>query len=118
MWVETVPSAKGDAKKQQAAWNFVYYLGSKKGSGTYLNTMKLPSALKDGTDKAKFDAFNSQKQFADTWYKGAKAMSVDEIFISLIDDAANGRKLPKDALDGAAADVTTIIKASKTKWGK
>jgi len=118
MWVATVPSAKGDAKRQRAAWDFVYYLGSKQGSATYLSAMKLPSALKDGTDKAKFDAFNIQKQFADIWYKGAKAMSVDEIFISMIDDAANGRKTPKDALDKAAADVTTILKASKTKWGK
>lgn len=116
MKVEAAPSAKGDAKKQAAAWDFISYLGSKQGSSAYLSAMKLSSPLKDVTGKSKFPAFDTQKTFADVWYKGHKAMQVDEIFITLIDDTINGRKSLKDGLDKAAADTTTILQASKSKW--
>lgn len=117
MWVETVPSAKADANRQQAAWTFVQYITNKAHSKTYLNAMKLPSALKDGTDKAKFPAFNEQKTYADTWYKGHKALTIDQLFITMIDDAYSGRKSTKEALDATAAEVTSYLQASKVKWG-
>ncbi|MCX6809188.1 MAG: extracellular solute-binding protein [Candidatus Berkelbacteria bacterium] len=115
MWVETAPSARGDANRQRAAWNFIYYLTNKSASSTYLSTMKLPSALKDGSDRSKFEAFSTQKNIADTWYKGSKAMNVNEIFIGMIDNAYTKKKSTKEALDSAATDITTILQASKVK---
>jgi len=117
MWVETVPSAKADATRQKAAWTFVQFITDKTHSKTYLNAMKLSSALKEGTDKAKFAAFNEQKTRADTWYKGHKALSIDQLFIMMIDDAESGRKSTKEALDATAAEVTSYLQASKVKWG-
>jgi ABC-type glycerol-3-phosphate transport system substrate-binding protein len=116
MRVEAAVSAKGDATKQAAAWDFIQWLTSKNGSSNYLSAMKISSALKEITSKSKFKAIDTQKTFADVWYKGHKAQQVDEIFLSLIDDTASGRKTPKDALDKAASDTTTILQASKSKW--
>lgn len=116
MWVETTPSAKGDSKKQTAAWQFIKYITSKSGSSTYLSAMKMSSALKDGNDKAKFDALSEQKTTADTWYKGADATGVDQDFIAMIDDAATGKKTVAEALDSAATSVTKILQNSKVKW--
>ena len=78
--------------------------------------MKMPSALKSMTSSAKFEVFNSQAAIEDTWYKGHEAMKVDEIIIAMIDDVYKGRKSAKDALDSAAAQTTTILKASNAKW--
>ena len=116
MKVEAAPSAKGDKAKQAAAWDFIQWLGSKEGSSTYLSAMKISSPLKEITEKSKFEAIDKQKTYADVWYKGHKATQVDEIFLSLIDDTANGRKTLKDGLDKAAADITTILQSSKSKW--
>ncbi len=116
MWLETVPSAKGDANRLTAAWKFVQYITSKEGSKPYLSAMKMPSALKSMTSSAKFEVFNSQAAIEDTWYKGHEAMKVDEIIIAMIDDVYKGRKSAKDALDSAAAQTTTILKASNAKW--
>jgi len=115
MWVETAPSAKGDVKRQQAAWRFINYVTSK-GSSSYLSAMKMSSALKKGTDKAKFAALTSQKTTADLWFKGADSMAVDKIFISAIDDAATGKKNPQEALNSAATSTTKILQSSKIKW--
>lgn len=116
MKVEAAPSAKGDAKKQAAAWDFIHWLASKEGSNTYLSAMKLSSPLRDITGKSKFPAFDTQKKIADVWYKGHKAKQIDQIFLTLIDDTSNNRKSFKDGLDKAAADATTILQASKSKW--
>lgn len=116
MNVFAAPSAKNDPNRQAASWAFINYLTSKTGSGPYLSAMKLPSALKAVDSKAKFDVFDEQKSIADTWYKGHKAMRVDEIFISMIDDAYTGRKSVLDTLDSASTSVTTILEASKSKW--
>jgi ABC-type glycerol-3-phosphate transport system substrate-binding protein len=116
MWVETAPSAKGDTKRQQAAWRFISFVGSAKGSAAYLSAMKMSSALKTGSDKAKFDALIGQKASADLWFKGADALSVDKTFIAMIDDAGAGRKTNQDALNSAASSVTKILQASKIKW--
>lgn len=116
MWVETAPSAKGDAKKQAAAWKFIKYISSKQGSSTYLSAMKMSSALKEGSDRAKFEALTTQKTTASAWYKGSDATSVDKAFISMINDAAAGNKSAADALDSAASSVTKILQSSKVKW--
>ena len=112
------PSAKGDADRQTAAWVFIKYLTSKTGSSAYLSALKLPSSLKEVDNKAKFDAFDEQKKIADAWYKGHKAMQVDEIFISMIDDAYSGRKSVVDALNSASTATTTILQASNSKWSE
>lgn len=116
MNVFAAPSAKGDSSRQGASWAFINYLTSKSGSSAYLSAMKLPSALKEVDSKAKFDVFDEQKTIADTWYKGHKAMQVDEIFISMIDDAYTGRKSVLDAVNSASTSVTTILQASNSKW--
>jgi ABC-type glycerol-3-phosphate transport system substrate-binding protein len=116
MWVETVPSAKADAKKQRAAWAFIQYITSKSGSRPYLSAMKLPSALKEGNSSVKFQAFNDQKSYADAWYKGTRAENVDELFIGSIDDVYKGRRTPKATLDELSTQVTTVLQASNAKW--
>lgn len=116
MRVEAVPSAKGDSKKQNAAWTFVHYLGSKDGSNAYLSSMKISSPLKEVASKAKFKAVDTQKTIADTWYKGHKSLEVDKLFITMIEDSRTGKKTTKDALDKAATDTSTILQASKSKW--
>jgi ABC-type glycerol-3-phosphate transport system substrate-binding protein len=116
MNLEVATSARGDARRQQAAWNFIYYVTSKQGTGTYLSYMKLPSAIKDTTGKSKFQALTDQKGRADLWYKGIKAQDVNEIFIRMVEDAANGRKSGKEAIDQAAKDTSTILSGSKIKW--
>lgn len=116
MWVEAVPSAKGDQKLQNAAWSFVHYITSKTGSRPYLQAMKLPSALRDASSTAKFDVFDDQKKFSDTWYKGHRALEIDKLFIGMIDEAYTARKSLKDALDGAAAQTTAVLQASRAKW--
>lgn len=116
MNLEVAASAKGDARRQQAAWDFIYYITNKQGANTYLSAMKLASAIKNNPGKAKFQAFSDQKGRADLWYKGIKSQDVDEIFIRMIEDAANGRKSSKDAIDQAAKDTSTILSGSNIKW--
>ena len=116
MNVFAAPSAKGDANRQAASWAFIKYLTSKSGANPYLSAMKLPSALKEVDSKAKFDVFDEQKSIADTWYKGHRAMQVDQIFIAMIDDAYTGRKSVLDAINSAGTSVTTILQASNSKW--
>lgn len=116
IWLETAPSAKADTKRQAAAWSFIKYLTSAKGSTDYLAAMKMSSALKTGTDKAKYPALTDQKNSADLWYKGADSLSVDKIFISMIDDSADGNKSPLDALNSGASEITKILQSSKVKW--
>ena len=116
MWVESATASRGDKARQAAAWNFIASITSKQGSKTYLSAMKLPSALKEGQDKGKFTAFNSQKTIADTWYKGHEAEQIDEGFISAIDSAHNGTKSAQTALNEAADLATTILQASRAKW--
>jgi ABC-type glycerol-3-phosphate transport system substrate-binding protein len=113
--VFAVPSAKGDSDRQAAAWQFVRYLASEQGSQTYISATKMPSALKE-VNKAKFDIFDEQKLIADTWYKGHKAMQVDEIFIEMIDDAYTGKKSITDCLNTASSNTATILQASNSKW--
>jgi len=115
MWVETVPSAKGDATRQKAAWKFVQYITSKEGSSEYLSAMKLPSALKGVTGKSKLDAFTTQKTYADTWYKGNSPDKIDEMFIDMISSALGGTST-KDALDKTNTNTSTILQGSTSKW--
>jgi len=116
MLVETVPSARADTARQNAAWTFVHYVTSKAGAQTYLSAMKLPSALNDVSGKAKFDAFNTQTKDADIWYKGNSAGKINELFINMVNEAVTNVKSPKDALDAAATQATSFIKASQWKW--
>jgi ABC-type glycerol-3-phosphate transport system substrate-binding protein len=116
MLVETVPSARGDAARQKAAWTFVHYATTKQGAAPYLSAMKLPSALNDGSDHGQFQAFNDQKKLGDLWYKGNSALKINEIFINMINQAATGEKSSKDALDSAAAQVTGFLQTSTWKW--
>lgn len=116
MLVETVPSARADTNRQNAAWTFVHYITSKQGSQTYISAMKMPSALNDVTGRAKFDVFNSQTKYADIWYKGTSASKINELFINMINEAATGVKSPQAALDAAATQSTSFIKASQWKW--
>ncbi len=118
MNVFAVPSAKGDSARQGAAWQFVRYISSREGSRTYLSATKMPSALKDVTGRAKFSTFDEQKSIADTWFKGHKAMQIDQIFIAMIDDAYTGKKSIIDALNTASNSVTTLLQASKSKWSQ
>lgn len=115
--VFAVPSAKGNSDRQMAAWQFVKYLTSKEGSQIYISATKMPSALKE-VNKAKFNIFDEQKLIADTWYKGHKAMQVDQIFIQMIDDAYTGKKSVLDCLNTAGSDTTTILQASNSKWSE
>lgn len=115
MWVETVPSAKGDKTKQSAAWAFVRYITGEKGSSAYLSAMKLPSALKDVDGKSKFAAFQDQKAYADTWYKGTNAEKVDQAFIDMVSSVISGTST-KDALDKANTQTSTILNSSNSKW--
>lgn len=116
MWVETAPSSKGDAKKQAAAWKFISYITSAKGSTSYLSAMKMSSALKEGSDKAKSEALIKQKTNADLWFKGADALSTDKSFISMIDDAGTGKKTVQESLNSSASEITKLLQASKIKW--
>jgi ABC-type glycerol-3-phosphate transport system substrate-binding protein len=115
MQVEVASSAKGDAKKQKASWLFIHFITSKTGSTNYLTEMKLASPLKEGSGRSKFTAFETEKAWATTWYKGIKAQTVDEYFISMIESAANKKKTSKEALDQAAKDTSTILSGSKIK---
>jgi len=122
MYVETVPSAKKDsdatidANRKKAAWSFVYFATSRDGSQSYLDSMQMASALKEGSDSGRWSALKDQKSIADVWYKGNDPMAVDKLFIQLIDDAQSGRKSKLDALSSAANQITTILQASKLKW--
>ena len=116
MQVEVAPSAKGDANKQKAAWAFIKYLSSKQGSSTYISAMKLPSALKGVTGSPKFTAFTTEKSWGDLWFKGHKALDIDQIFIALLDNSSSGKFSAQDSLDQAAKDTSTILQAAKTKW--
>lgn len=116
MNIEVASSAKGDAKRQAASWNFIQYITNKQGNGTYLSAMKLASPLKDAPGQPKFQAFTTEKTWADLWYKGIKAQSIDENFITMIESVVNKTKTSKDALDQAAKDTSTILSGSKTKW--
>jgi ABC-type glycerol-3-phosphate transport system substrate-binding protein len=111
-----VPSAKNDKDKQLASWVFIEHLTSRSGSSPYLSATKMPSALKEVEGRAKFEAFDEQREMADTWYKGHKAMQVDQVFISMIDDAYTGRKSALDSLNSASTSITTVLQASNSKW--
>lgn len=116
MWVETATASRGDKARQNASWGFIIYATSKAGSKPYLSAMKIPSALKEGSEKVKFSAFSAQKNISDTWYKGHKAQVIDQAFIGAIDEAAQGAKSAGSALNEVADLATTILKASLAKW--
>lgn len=116
MLVETVPSARADTNRQNAAWTFVHFISSKTGAQTYVSAMKLPSALNDVPGKAKIEAFNSQTKNADLWYKGNSAGKINELFINMINEGVTRVKSPKDALDACANQATSFIKSSQWKW--
>lgn len=109
-------SAKGDPSRQLASWNFIRFATTRIGASPYLSAVKLPSALIELEGKSKFDAFESQRNIARMWFKGHQPMKVDQIFISMIDDAYNGRKSIKEAVDSASADATTILQSTNNKW--
>ncbi|OQA52107.1 MAG: Bacterial extracellular solute-binding protein [candidate division WS2 bacterium ADurb.Bin280] len=116
MYLETAPSARGDAKRQQAAWSFIKYITSKSGSSTYLSAMKLPSPLKEGNDRSKFETLSERKTSADLWFKGNDATSVNKSFISMIESAQTGASSTAEALSVAANAVTTVLQSSKVRW--
>lgn len=116
MWLETAPSAKADSARQQAAWSFIQYVSSKTGSATYLSAMKLPSALKEGNDRSKFETLSQRKNSADLWFKGGDAMEVNKTFITMINDAQTGNRSKTEALTTAANAVTAILQSAKVKW--
>ena len=116
MWVEAATASRGDANRQNAAWNFIAYATSKAGSKPYLSAMKIPSALKDASERVKFQVFADQKNISDTWYKGHKAEEIDEAFVAGIDEANQGAKTSSQALDEVANLATTDLKASLAKW--
>jgi len=116
MLLETAPSARGDAKRQQAAWSFIKYVTSKRGSSTYLSAMKLPSPLKQGSDRSKFETLSERKASADLWFKGNDAPAVNKAFISMIEKAQTGASSNAEALTSAANIVTAILQDSKVKW--
>lgn len=118
MQVEVAPSAKGNQARQKAAWDFIKYVTSKQGSSPYLSHLQLPSALKETKGNAKFDAFATEKTWGDLWYKGHKALEIDQIFIAMIENASNKKTDPKEALDRAAKDTSIMLQAAKTKWGQ
>lgn len=116
MNLECVTAAKGDAKRQKLAWDFVNYVSSKTGSSPYLSATRLASPLKTNTGRPKFEAFAKQKSLADAWFKGHKASVVDEIFLKMIDDIYSQKKSKGQALNEAANQVTTILQANNIKW--
>lgn len=116
MWVETAPSTKGDAKRQVAAWKFIKFVSAGKGSAAYLSATKMASALKEGTDRTKFDALSTQKNAADILFKGTDSQAVNQTFIAMIDDVVSGKKTSQDALNSGASEVTKIFGQSKVKW--
>lgn len=115
MQIEVASSAKGDAKRQKAAWMLIQYVTSKQGASNYITEMKLASPLKDNSGRSKFQAFETQKAWAGFWYKGIKAQTIDEYFISMIESASSKKKTSKEALDQAAKDTSTILSGSKIK---
>ncbi|MFH1854791.1 MAG: extracellular solute-binding protein [bacterium] len=116
MQVQVAPSAKGDAVRQKAAWDFIKYVSSKQGATTYLSAMKLTSPIKGTRGNPKFEAFATQKPWADLWYKGHKSLEIDQIFISMIENASSKKSSSQEALGQAAKDTSTILQSAKTKW--
>lgn len=116
MSLETAPSARGDAKRQQAAWSFIKYATSKRGSSPYLSAMKLPSPLKQGSDRSKFETLSERKASADLWFKGNDASAVNKAFITMIEDAQTGTRSIAEALTSASNAVTAVLQDSKVRW--
>lgn len=116
MNLECVTAAKGDAKRQKLAWDFVNYVSSRSGSSPYLAATRLASPLKTVPGKSKFEAFAKQKTYADAWFKGHKASTVDSIFLKMIVDIYNQTTTKGRALSEASNQVTTILQANNIKW--
>lgn len=114
MWVETAPSTKGDSTKQTEAWKFIHYITTQ--DLNYISSMQMPSALAAKSGKSRFSAFNEAAKYADTWYKGNDATTVDLIFARMIAESSVNRSTISASLDKATADATKVLKSSPFKY--
>lgn len=114
MWLETAPSTKGDSAKQAEAWKFIHYITTQ--DQTYMSSMQLPSALIGKAGKSRFSAFNEASKYADTWYKGNDASSINLIFARMIAESSINKNASQASLDKATTDVTKVLKSTPFKY--
>lgn len=101
--VFTVPKS---SQNQDKAWNFILSLVNPEILPKYLNKVGVNSALKIQTDGST-DWADIQNKIATSWFNPDPVV-VDKIFKTAIDQVLDGQK-PQTAIDGAAAEVSTLL---------
>lgn len=99
----TVPKA---SQNQEKAWDFILSLSNSEVLPTYLNKVGVNSALKNQTEGST-DWADIQNKIATSWYN-PDPYKVDKILKTAIDQVLDGQR-PQTAIDGAAAEVTSLL---------
>ncbi len=94
------------SQNQEMAWNFILSLQNSDLSQKYLTKLGVNSPYKSQVEGSN-DPFDIQTKNATSWYNPDPAKVV-KIFNSAIDQVLGGQKA-QTAIDGAAAEVTTLL---------
>jgi multiple sugar transport system substrate-binding protein len=106
------PTVSKQSKNGIAAWQFLVYLTSGKGSVAYINASNRPSARRDLLDQQKTDSdlgpFAMQVLSARSWYQ-IDNIAIETIFADMIDAVNFGRASIHDAIRAAENKVSVLM---------
>lgn len=92
-WLYTVSKK---SKHQEIAWDFLQFMTSEKEAQKFLDVTGLPTALRslipNQTENLELGVFAHQILTAESWYHGADADAMEEIFRDMIAQALLGEK--------------------------
>ena len=110
------PTVAKQSKNQIAAWKFLVYLSSTRGSSFYVNASNRPSARRDLVEQQKTDpdmgAFATQALSARSWYQ-VDSVAIETIFAEMIDDVNFGRATIRQAIQTAENKVSVLMARSR-----
>jgi ABC-type glycerol-3-phosphate transport system substrate-binding protein len=112
-WSEVVSST---SPNQEAAWNFLSYLGKKENIQTYSEITGRPASRRDVIEEQLDDPvlkiFSKQALTARSWYQ-VDSEANEIIFSNMIQSVALGEKDPEEALNDANKQVTATMQAER-----
>lgn len=108
-WVETVSKK---TENQDAAWDFVQYIASKKNVMKYLIKKQKPTALRalinEQLNDPTMGVFVDQVLTAQSWYRGLKPNSAEKVFVEMIDDVVAGQYTSAEAVKNTVKKIQQI----------
>ena len=105
------------SKQSQAvdvAWDFLRFLSSKEMVTKYCQATGRPASRYDVLEEQQKDpqlsVFANQVLTAKSWYRGKNPSQTEGIMIDMIEKVVLGEKKAEEAIDWAAAQVTTLLR--------